>query len=188
MLSSTCSICYELLSDPVIEPACDNAFCGKCLLTALSYNKDCPICRSKIDTTKLIYIGEASNDKLKKPKTKNQYLTEIILSSPNGKFIVFSSWDETFDQIRCLFDTEQITYTEIKGTAETRTKNITNFKEGRIQVIFLNSGNNGSGINLQEATDIILYHTMSKDTMTQIMGRANRIGRQIPLTVHHLLN
>ena len=54
------------------------------------------------------------------------------------------------------------------------------------QVIFLNSKYNGAGINLQEATDIILYHEMNFNTETQIIGRANRIGRKIPLNVHHL--
>jgi len=39
---------------------------------------------------------------------------------------------------------------------------------------------------LQEATDIILYHEMSKNTQNQIIGRANRIGRLVSLNVHHL--
>ena len=51
---------------------------------------------------------------------------------------------------------------------------------------FLNSRNNGAGINLQECTDIILYHRMEDSTTTQILGRANRIGRTEELNVHHL--
>jgi SNF2 family DNA or RNA helicase len=68
----------------------------------------------------------------------------------------------------------------------TREKRLKSFRERDTSVIFLNSTFNGAGINLQEATDIILYHEMSTDTQNQILGRANRIGRQKPLQVHHL--
>jgi hypothetical protein len=188
MLSGTCCICYELLSDPVVEPNCHNAFCGECLLTALSYTKDCPLCKQHVDISKLIHIGETTRDKLRKPKTKNQHLIDILTSNPKKKFIVFSAWDETFHQIRNLFDHKKIGYAEIKGSIESRIHTIQQFKDGNIQVLFLNSENNGSGLNLQETTDIIIYHQMSKDTLSQIIGRANRIGRQIPLTVHHFVN
>jgi len=60
------------------------------------------------------------------------------------------------------------------------------FKDGKLKVIFLNSSFDGAGLNLQEATDIILYHDMPPHTQSQIIGRANRIGRQLPLHVHHL--
>ena len=46
---------------------------------------------------------------------------------------------------------EQIAFVEIKGQCATRTHNIQDFKDGKIRVIFLNSTNNGAGINLQEA-------------------------------------
>ncbi len=65
-------------------------------------------------------------------------------------------------------------------------KLIKEFKSGKTRVIFLNSRNNGAGINLQECTDIILYHQMETSTTTQILGRANRIGRTDELNVHHL--
>ena len=80
----------------------------------------------------------------------------------------------------------QLKYIEIKGHITTRTKNINKFKTGDINVLFLNSKNNGAGINLQQATDIILYHQMSNDTTKQILGRANRIGREKELNVHYL--
>ena len=39
----------------------------------------------------------------------------------------------------------------------------------------------------EEATDIILYHEMNDNFVTQVIGRANRIGRTESLTVHHLV-
>ena len=61
------------------------------------------------------------------------------------------------------------------------------FKSGKIPVLFLNSTFNGAGLNLTESTDIILCHQMTESQETQIIGRANRIGRTEKLNVHHLL-
>ena len=86
-----------------------------------------------------------------------------------------------------IFDDNDIKYAEIVGHKTTRERNITNFISGDSKVLFLYSTNNGAGINLQEATDIILYHEMSDHFVTQVIGRANRIGRTESLTVHHLV-
>ena len=83
-------------------------------------------------------------------------------------------------------DDRNIEYTLIKGNSATRQKKIDNYKNGSTNVIFLNSNSNGSGLNLEETTDIILYHNMSASTREQIIGRANRIGRVKSLNVHHL--
>jgi SNF2 family DNA or RNA helicase len=79
-----------------------------------------------------------------------------------------------------------IKFVEIKGSIKTREKNLELFRTGKTNVIFLNSNYNGAGINLTEATDIILFHEMNSYTENQIVGRANRIGRSHPLSVHHL--
>jgi SNF2 family DNA or RNA helicase len=79
-----------------------------------------------------------------------------------------------------------ISFIEVKGGVDERKKNIKSFKSGNIQVIFLNSRFNGAGINLQESSDIIVYHRMDNSTLNQIIGRANRIGRIESLNVHHL--
>jgi SNF2 family DNA or RNA helicase len=112
---------------------------------------------------------------------------DIIENKPNGKFILFSNYDETFSFIRHALYDDGIHFTEISGTMESREKKIHEFKKGNINVLFINSIANGAGINLQEATDIILYHRMADDVQAQIIGRAYRIGREEALHVHHLL-
>ena len=61
------------------------------------------------------------------------------------------------------------------------------FKRGEMMVLFLTSIHDSAGMNLQESTDVILYHPTSEDLETQIIGRAYRVGRNIPLHVHHLV-
>ena len=89
--------------------------------------------------------------------------------------------------ISSALEDNRIIFKEIKGSVETRQKSINSFKNGNVQVIFLNSRYYGAGINLEETTDIIIYHSMSESSQSQIIGRANRIGRETSLKVHHLL-
>jgi hypothetical protein len=55
-------------------------------------------------------------------------------------------------------------------------------------VLGLNALNYGSGINLQMATDIIIYHELNIELETQVIGRAQRLGRTSSLNVYYLLN
>ena len=79
-----------------------------------------------------------------------------------------------------------IKFVKIQGSINSRNNKITDFKSKKTSVIFLNSDYDGSGLNLQEATDIILFHEMNEATKTQIIGRARRIGRKSQLRVHQL--
>ena len=176
-----------------MEPNCQNIFCGECLLKWLKTKPSCPLCRDNIQSNELVYINtnksEQKSSKIlerKQPKTKIDTVINLIKGKENGKFIIFSAWDQTFSPIRSQLENHNISFIEVKGCVEQRKKNIDNFNFGNINVIFLNSRYNGSGINLQESTDIIVYHKMNELTLNQIIGRANRLGRIEPLYVHHL--
>jgi SNF2 family DNA or RNA helicase len=191
ILSEDCNICYGKLCSPVMEPACQNIFCAKCLLRWMNENASCPMCRNEVKTAELVYITQESSEekkeKIEEPPTKENTIINIIKKNPEGKFIVFSSFNETFNTIINLLKINDISYIEVKGAIKTMAKRIKQFKAGKIQVIFLNSKYNGSGLNLQEATDVIVYHKMSDDLLQQVLGRPNRIGRTEPLQVHHLI-
>jgi SNF2 family DNA or RNA helicase len=123
----------------------------------------------------------------KRKKNKQETLLEILETKLNGKFIIFSNYDETFQNIRDLLNDEKFSFSEIKGSMEIREKQLESFKNGSKSVLFLNSLTNGAGINIQEATDIILYHKMNEDIQSHVMGRAYRIGRKTELNVHHFI-
>lgn len=192
MLEGPCLICKEDLKDPVLEPSCQNLFCGECLFTWLKRSHSCPTCRIEIKLQDLIYVKTEddlnSNDEAKNnlPNTKIEQIIEIINTNKHGKFLIFSTYDASFQPICRVLKDNKIKYALLKGSSITRQKNIDGFKKGDIQVVFLNSNFNGAGINLQETTDLILYHKMSQVTRRQIIGRAERIGRKEPLRIHHL--
>lgn len=185
-----CSICYNNLENPVLLPKCQHLFCGGCLLEWYKTRNNCPLCRSQEDVGNLIYMGGSDEKKeeipplgeaiLSKPKT----IINLIQNHPNSKFILFSDYDETFSTLKTLFQEYNIKWIELTGTSNTKSRKLKSFKEGDTSVIFLNSSVNCAGINLEECTDIILYHDMDYNAQTQIIGRANRIGRKTNLTVH----
>jgi hypothetical protein len=193
MLNDKCHICLDSITSPVLGPCCQNIFCGECLLTWIQNRSTCPLCRTNIQPSQLIYISnneeETKSSEIieeKRTMTKLEKIIDIIKNTTNGKFIIFSGFDNTFLPICNILNENNISFSQIKGAVHSRQRSLNQFKNGETSVIFLNTTFEGAGINLQEATDIILYHEMSTYTQTQILGRANRIGRTAPLNVHYL--
>lgn len=195
--TSSCSICLNNFTSPIMEPGCQNIFCGECLLVWLQKNNTCPLCRIEIEPNNLIYIDDSfknEEDLLKDESYKNknlkktrcEWIVEIIKKNKYGKFLVYSSFDNTFHPICSILYENNIEFIQLKGTYKNKEKKIDLFKNGKIPVIFLNSNESCAGINLTEATDIILCHEMTDSIKNQIIGRANRIGRENELHVHTL--
>lgn len=190
-LNGDCNICLHKLQRPILLPCCQNLFCGNCILKWLQQKGTCPICRNhQIDPSQLTYIISPSEGDKHLP-ARGKTKVDIILNIAKDKhkrIIIFSEEDASFHTIQKHLESEseEIICSEIRGRIKTREKIISLFKQGKIRILFLNSRNNGAGIDLQECTDIVLYHKMSPDIHTQILGRANRIGRKNNLRVHHL--
>ena len=159
------------------------------------------MCRSNLIISNLVYINENKEEEYKarslskkdenkilsKPDTVVKILKSQLTENKDSRFIVFSSWDETFDIIKKVFSEHDISFMELNGHKSTREKKLQEFREGKYSVIFLNSRFNGAGINLEFVSDIIIYHEMQEMLETQVIGRALRIGRDRPLNVHNLL-
>jgi hypothetical protein len=206
LLQDDCNICYSTISDPILIPCCQNVFCGKCIMKWLETNKSCPMCRSPIVIKELIYINKEEEenkdpnehkdniDNIEKEKkeeklSKQDKVLQLVVNGlkQNKKFLIFSMYDESFNIIRRALESHNIDYVEISGSKATRDSKLKKFKENKINVVFLNSRFNGAGINLENATDIILYHEMPSGIRDQVIGRALRIGRREALTIHNLI-
>lgn len=197
VLKEDCTICYSEIKEPVLLPCCQNIFCGGCIMKWFDTTKTCPMCRSTVNIKDIVYINagsssqtdteekkeEVENTPLSKPKT----VMDIVSKNKDKKFLIFSMYDESFSVIRRELDEHKMDFVEISGSKATRDAKIRRFKEGRVNIVFLNSQFNGAGINLEMATDIILYHEMPPSIQEQVIGRALRIGRKGDVTVHHLI-
>ena len=122
----------------------------------------------------------------KKLPKKIDALIDIILSNTNGKFLIFSEYDNTFRDIENRLKEKNISWNNVKGSGA-RIKNIINdFNNGKTKILLLNAKYNGAGLNLEQTTDIIIYHRMSAELEKQIIGRGQRFGRTKALNIYYL--
>lgn len=193
ILKDKCCVCFDDFKAPVVDPNCNNAFCAECIYNWVKAKKTCPLCRHSLELSNLIVLKteEKKEEEIKVERlpTKEEKILELIsVSKPNSKFIIYSDEKTSFEIIKRFLILNNIDYFELKGNTNVRYKKVQKYKTGNTPyVAFLNSIKDCSGVNLQETTDIIFYHSVNDNLRTQIIGRANRIGRKIELNVHELL-
>ena len=121
-------------------------------------------------------------------KDKIQTLEEIIhqesSKKPNWSMIVFSDYVGSFNQIKIMFDEKKFSYTEIEGDQLVIAKALDDFKKGEKNILLVHSKHYGGGLNLEFADSMVLFHKTCRNA--QLIGRSQRYGRKIPLTVHYL--
>ena len=76
---------------------------------------------------------------------------------------------------------------ELKGSKDMIASTLKNFKEGTINCLFMNTIQMGAGLNITDATHVILLHAMTHEEEKQILGRAYRVGRDKELNFIKLL-
>ena len=72
------------------------------------------------------------------------------------------------------------------GTSAHINNTVNKYHNGEIQCLLLNARYFGSGLNLENTTDIIIYHKMGDDLKKQVEGRAQRPGRTCQLKIWEL--
>tara|TARA_B100000131_G_C17823087_1_gene494520 strand:- start:57 stop:599 length:543 start_codon:yes stop_codon:yes gene_type:complete len=125
-------------------------------------------------------------DKKKNFKFLLEYIKDL---EPNAKIIIgcSTSTTEPFTSMKQILDEKQYSVNEIKGHSTTIGRIVESYKtENGLDAILLNTQYKASGINLENTTDIILYHKMDIDTERQIIGRGQRYGRTQPLRIWKL--
>ena len=194
-----CPVCMSSFTNPVIVNCCKNCFCFDCLAVSLGElnNNICPFCRQGITKTDIHLIS--NNNKLQNKinnlksnkhdmKDKLDVLTDLITMKPNGSFMIFANFAETFTKIEKKLSELNISYHILKGQANTVQKHIEDFKNKKVRVLMLNAQFFGAGMNLQMTTDLIIYHRFTKEMEEQIIGRAQRLGRTTALNVYYLIH
>jgi SNF2 family DNA or RNA helicase len=183
-----CMICKNPFEKIFVLSCCQHLYCGNCV------ENDCPLCKAK--TQEIIKIPlklkefdsneSESLKEIKNEKTKIDTLLDIVGTAENKKILIFSNYNETFSLIKKFLDEKKLSYLELRGTKEKRDNAIDSYKTGSVNILLLNTIHSGAGLNLQETSDIILYHRLHEYQKIQVIGRANRIGRKIQLNVHYL--
>lgn len=188
LTTKECSICMDTLKNPIMLE-CTHLYCGSCIMKWITTNRNCPFCRKYIPSyDKLIAIVNENKTKKEDKEiimSKEDTFISIIKNKPDGKFLVFTKNDNGFDSIKFKMDQERIRYDFLKGTTNQMMTILEKFKSGELKIILLNTQYAGSGIDINYATDVIIYHSMGIDKQ-QAVGRAQRVGRTQQLYIHNL--
>ena len=203
-----CPICYDKINNQTVVKCCGNSFCFECLTQTFKYNlsnnkeyasvKDtCPCCRAVLTQDSIMIVTKEENicredcAGSKEPLTKIEELENIITETfkkENRKMLIFSNYYNTFSRIADILELNNIKFKEIKGSGSSVNNLIKTYKEtDEINCLLLNSTNAGAGLNLENTTDLVLYHNMSSELSIQVIGRAQRPGRKTELNVYRMV-
>lgn len=191
-----CPICFDEPQAPALTPCCSRIFCAGCILTSLTRQTSCPLCRTAIQASGLRSVATepiAKNEIVDpkegpQPLKKTEQLLELLKQKPDGRFLVFSHFDNPFLQISSEIEGLNITVKQVKGNKDVIAATLKSFDTGKTKVLLLNTIEAGAGMNITAATDVVLLHAMSHEEEKQILGRAYRLGRTAPLSVVRLLH
>lgn len=187
-----CPICYDdpNASAATLTPCCHRMFCATCILTSLSRRLACPMCRAALKPDQLTQIVKEKKRGKKKEEvklmSKQRQLIKFLKDHPNARVLVFSRYENPFEQLERDCDTEGITYHTLRGNKDTIAATIRSFDAGEKRVLFLPTQTAGAGLNLVNATHVIMLHAMTPEEEKQVIGRAYRLGRTSELHVVRL--
>lgn len=190
-----CPICYDESNDPLVTPCCTRIFCALCILQSLARNPTCPMCRSNMNFSQLkkltvenvVVSNNIEEDTQPQLKKKMDTFFEILEKNPNGKFLVFSRYDNSFIEVLNGCSTRGLVAKELKGSKDIIASTLKKFKDGDINMLLMNTVQVGAGLNITDATHVILLHAMTHEEEKQILGRAYRVGRTNELYFTKLL-
>ena len=199
--SNVCIICYEPTdTNRTITTCCQNSFCFPCINTWLLNKAACPMCKAKMTSNDYMVINEdmpsCSHSEIKEidehqthesfDKYKN---LKIVLENRavGSKFLIFSAYDSSFNDVLPILANLEIKFEYLKGPGSHIASIVRKYKEKDLDVLLVNMRNYGSGLNLENTSDIVMFHKESNQSECQIIGRAHRMGKTDPLNIHYLL-
>lgn len=198
-----CTICYETVDKKTVTSCCQNTFCFKCINLWLAQRRLCPLCKIPMDITQLYVIDNDATDFTEedvkvdesidatKPNANNDKYQnlELILCNMNvdAKLLIFSAYENSFTNVIPILQKLNIKFDFLKGNGYQIQATIDRYKNGDVKVLLINTRQYGSGLNLENTTDMILFHKFDTEIEKQVIGRAQRFGRKQQLNVHYLL-
>jgi len=122
---------------------------------------------------------------------KTKKILDILSSIGNEKVIIFSNFTGYLDELSDYLGTKRVrnTFVESSDTIKDRERKISAWKKSNSNNVLLMNYRIGSeGLNLTEATHVILVDTWFNFVFEkQAVARSHRIGQTRDVTVHRLL-
>lgn len=185
-------ITLEEIKNVVITKCCQNKFEMESILKCIKQNNKCPYCRKVLFSEDIIVVDNNYSllDKQKQKIDKYEQLQFLLENKfkVNEKILIFSEYNESFKKIELLLNTNKLQYKQLKGTSQTINNIVESYMSPNLNILLLNAQYYGTGLNLINTDHVILFHKMNSDLEHQVVGRAQRIGRNKPLYVWKLLH
>lgn len=202
--SELCCICYENIANKTIVNCCMNSYCFTCISTWVSQRHTCPLCKESLDLEKFYIIrdtdeagaaastvvprqDDAPHESYDKIQNLECVIKQISKDNPNNKLLIFSMNEGIFDKLQDILNNMGRSFKMLKGTNMSIAKTVESYKNGELNTLLVNPENYGSGLNLENTTDMIMLHKFDTEIDKQVIGRAQRYGRRSPLRVWYLL-
>jgi hypothetical protein len=183
-------ITYEEIQNPVISKCCQNKFEFSSLTEWLLKTKAaCPMCRKPMNPKELVAIGNPrplsiviqDNDVF---ESKEEAILKLLQKLPKkAKILISSGPTGNFSALLHAANETKRSIRQLMGNIQTKNKILSDFKNGTLDILYLPAYESGSGLNLIETTDMILYHKMPNGIEDQVIGRSQRLGRQNSLNI-----
>jgi len=182
-----CTICLENADYPIITNCCYNIYCGKCILTNMIVNKKCPTCRELLGTNNISCLRELSKEDNVYLKNKTEICLNILQQYKNGKFIIYSSFDNIYYQLFEEIDKLGFKAERMENNLFSILRTCKNYQEGKTNILFVSNIDLIRGLSFNSTSHLIFYHEPSFYEWKQILiHSAQRIGRQESLNLIHL--
>jgi hypothetical protein len=186
-------ITYDEIQTPVISKCCQNKFEFSSLTEYLLKSKQaCPMCRKPMNPKDLVYLdSKAVQEKpVQRDSKDNLYenkenaLDHLFQKlQKNAKIVISSGPTGNFLEILKVANKYKMSVRQLNGNIQTKNKILEDFHKGQLNILYLPAYESGSGLNLVEVTDMILYHKMPSGIEEQVIGRCQRLGRTFPLNL-----
>lgn len=168
-----CIICYNISEKYIISICCNNYYCLECFLNYIKHNfKNCANCRLSLENTINIYRN--NNILLTQIKTVIEIIKNLIIDK-NSKIIICSNYIDSYFEIIDYLILNEISHSHVNGRSSHISKVIDKFNNGLIKILFLNSNYSANGLNITQATDMIIFSNLNKYKKNQLYGRVIRL-------------
>lgn len=196
-----CTICYDDITNKTITRCCQNSFCFRCINLWLERSHLCPMCKTVLQASDIFSVVDQAQsegcsmdamiceDCMNEKNDKYQNVRLLLEKrAPGTKFLIFSNFDNSFVPLYPILYDLHINYMYLKGNGNVIKSIIDKYKTGDVDVLLVNSRHNGCGLNLENTTDMIMFHKFDTQIEHQVVGRAHRLGRTNPLNVWYFLH
>lgn len=183
--NNICPITQETISHKVCTTCCQNTFEAANLISWIETTHTCPMCRCTLfsfdlilkrqipySPTQFLYNSMMTRESSFKKRISESYLT--------GKVLIFAGKD--IDLARRYLHDMDVSYAEFSGRILNKT--LYNFNAGTPPILLINYLKFSAGLNVTSATTLLIFDDIpDAETLQQVIGRCQRIGRCQPLEV-----